>query len=385
MGHTKVTMLRARPTLHWVCQSPSPYNDVLFRALATECAVDLRVHYLRGHSEEYCWTLGAEKAYWARAYRRRLFDWTVLVSVLGDRTSIFLTGCWQDPTCQVALVGRMLLRMPYLVWNDTPMPRLRRGIGIKERLRSRFLRVVFRNALAVLGTGVPALEIFSRMGAPSGKLVNFPYCVDVEKFLPGAKRACRPTIVFGSCCRLHESKGIDVVLRALKRFAKSGHAPFLYRIAGEGPERERLTRLVEELELGPCVEFCGWVGAEELPAYYRSLDVFVHAARFEPYGVTVIEALSSGLPVLASLKTMAAIDRVVDGKNGFLHREGDEVDLYRSMVLFANLPISEREQMAGESRKAALQWTVAQARETIDRLVARVALRRHLPPEAAPC
>jgi len=376
-------MINRRPTLHWVCQSPSPYNDVLFRALATECSADLRVHYLRAYSEEYCWAIDDGQAYRGRAFGGSPFDWTLLRSVLADRTSIFLTGCWQDPTCQLALLGRILLRMPYLVWNDTPRPRS--TSGLRQRLRSCFLQVVFQNALAVLGTGVPAIDSFSRMGAPPDKLVNFPYCVDVERFSPNTARRSPDTLVFGSCCRLNESKGIDVALRALSRFSECGGAPFLYRIAGEGPERRKLQALAEELGLSRRVEFCGWIEADELPAYYRSLDVFIHAARFEPYGVTVLEALASGLPILASSKTMAAIDRVEDGRNGFLHREGDEQDLHRTIAVVSGLSVGDREQMARESRRTALKWTVTQAKEIIEVLVAKAALKQQSSPEPAEC
>jgi len=221
---------------------------------------------------------------------------------------------------------------------------------------------------------MPAIRAFSEMGAPPNKLINFPYCVDVEKFSPDPPRRKSERLVFGSCCRLHESKGIEMALRALERLVNAGSTSILYRIAGDGPERQKLEDVAKELGLGRYVEFCGWVPANELPAYYRSLDVFVHTARFEPYGVVVLEALSSGLPILASTKTMAAIDRIRDGRNGFLHQAGDELDLYRTMELFARLSSDERDQMAREARWAALDWTVVHAQEVIDRIMTELTL-----------
>jgi glycosyltransferase involved in cell wall biosynthesis len=221
---------------------------------------------------------------------------------------------------------------------------------------------------------MPAIQAFSKMGAPPSRLVNFPYCVDVEKFAPYPGRRESERLVFGSCCRLHESKGIEMALRALKRLAQAEITSFLYRIAGDGPERHKLEDLAKELGLGRYVEFCGWVPANQLPAYYRSLDVFVHTASFEPYGVVVLEALSSGLPILASTKTMAAVDRVRDGRNGFLHQAGDELDLYRTMERFARLSLDERDQMAREARWAALDWTVVHAKGVINRLMTEVTM-----------
>ena len=113
---------------------------------------------------------------------------------------------------------------------------------------------------------------------------------------------------------------------------------------------------------------------EQTSSLLSKLDVFVHTARFEPYGVVVLEALSSGLPILASTKTMAAIDRIRDGRNGFLHQAGDELDLYRTMELFARLSSDERDQMAREARWAALDWTVVHAQEVIDRIMTELTL-----------
>jgi len=353
---------RAKRQLHWVCHSPSHYNDFLFRALALSPALALKVHYLSSFSSAYQWDLSPDPGYSAAVLRGRFFDWRLVRAVLGNRNSLFLTSCWQDPTCQLILLALMVLGRPYMIWNDSPAPR-HRG-WIKRTLRAAFLRAAFQRAIKVLGAGKLALRIFAEMGAPSEKLLNFPYCVDVARFMPGNDAKSNTPFVLGTCARLERVKGVDIALRALAKCRQS----FLYRIAGTGREEPTLRELVRELGLTDRVEFCGWLQPSELPAFYRSLDVYLQPARFEPYGVAVVEALSCGIPILASDQTGAALDRVAGDENQFLHRSDDPDDLLRIVNKFLTLKPAERERVQQNARRAALSWTVEDAVETIARI-----------------
>jgi glycosyltransferase involved in cell wall biosynthesis len=209
------------------------------------------------------------------------------------------------------------------------------------------------------------------MGARRAALINFPYCVDTEGFTP-ADRVNAGLIVFGTCARLAHLKGIDLALRAVASLPPDLRARTRYRIAGGEELEASLRGDAERLGIAGQVDFKGWVRQEELPDFYGSLDAYVHPARFEPYGVAVIEALACGLPVLASDATTSALDRMADGKSGFLHRAGDETDLARTMRIFSELPFRRREEMGRAARRSALSWTPREARRTIERLVTSV-------------
>jgi glycosyltransferase involved in cell wall biosynthesis len=350
--------------LHWVCESPSSYNDFLFRALARSQSFELMVHYRSAFNKHYECRLGREPGYSAREYETRFLDTALLTDVLRDPNSLFLTSCWQDLTCQLILLALLAIGRPYLIWNDAPSPRLRGRL--KEKLRSTFLKTVFRGSLKVLGTGRMALGIFTEMGAPLAKLVNFPFCVNLKTFAIGAyprREGHRP--VFGTCARLEQVKGIDVALRAL---ARCNIGPFLYRIAGAGNEEVYLRELAGRLGLRDSVEFCGWLQPDNLPNFYQQLDVYLHPALFEPYGVAVVEALACGVPILASDKTGSAIELINPG-NGQLHRAGDSDDLLRTIEAFLPRISGEGEQLRVCARQAAGAWTVDHAVETIEQIV----------------
>ena len=104
--------------------------------------------------------------------------------------------------------------------------------------------------------------------------------------------------------RLDHHKGIDTVIRALPAVRAAVPAA-RYAVAGIGSRRETLERLVAELGLGDAVRLLGFVPDEDLPSLYRAADVFVLASRrfdllVEGFGISVVEASASGLPVIGS-------------------------------------------------------------------------------------
>jgi glycosyltransferase involved in cell wall biosynthesis len=68
-----------------------------------------------------------------------------------------------------------------------------------------------------------------------------------------------------------------------------------------GWKTQRLLQLVRELKLSDCVKFTGYVADEDLPAIYQGAKVFAYPALWEGFGLPVLEAMASGVPVLTSV------------------------------------------------------------------------------------
>jgi phosphatidyl-myo-inositol dimannoside synthase len=111
-------------------------------------------------------------------------------------------------------------------------------------------------------------------------------------------------------------KGHDVVLRALGRL-RANHPDLVYVIAGDGDDRPRLEQLASDLGVLPVTRFLGRVPDETLPALYRAADVFVMPSRGEGFGIAFLEAIASGLPVVAGA-TDGSSDPLRDGLDGRL-------------------------------------------------------------------
>jgi glycosyltransferase involved in cell wall biosynthesis len=130
-----------------------------------------------------------------------------------------------------------------------------------------------------------------------------------------SERKRHPTgvVKLGVAARLVPVKGVALALHAVRSIAARGLDVEL-RIAGEGPERERLAALAAKLGVEPRVRFLGAV--RDMRAFYRTIDCLVHPPITEAFGLVTIEAAAHGCPVIA-----AAIDglpeAVADGVTGY--------------------------------------------------------------------
>lgn len=97
---------------------------------------------------------------------------------------------------------------------------------------------------------------------------------------------------------LTKNKGVNLLIDALAVVRKSIDDAQLI-IVGDGPLREKLQQQVALLGLRNAVHFVGFIADEELPAFYAACDLFATASTVEGFGLTLLEAMASGKPIVA--------------------------------------------------------------------------------------
>lgn len=120
-------------------------------------------------------------------------------------------------------------------------------------------------------------------------------------------------IVIGSVGRLVPHKGHSYIFNAVKE-VRNKHENVKILIVGHGPEEERLKELGRALELDPII-FSG--ERDDIPELMRSMDIYVHPAFHEAFGITIVEAMFSELPVIAT-NSGGIPEVVIDGETGIL-------------------------------------------------------------------
>lgn len=104
-------------------------------------------------------------------------------------------------------------------------------------------------------------------------------------------------------------------------------------IIGSGPQKKELEQLTEDLDLKDKVRFLGFVPDEDLPYAYACADMLISCSAFETQGLSVLEAMASGLPC-ACRNARAFTSIIKDGENGFLFDdEGGCPDAVRRCLL----------------------------------------------------
>jgi len=183
-----------------------------------------------------------------------------------------------------------------------------------------FSRVRFRAASRIIANSRWVAEQAAASGAPKEKLTVIYEGVEIPPLPAAAARHADrkrwgvddQDLLLGCAGVLLEDKGQEWVIRALALLR--GEFPNLkLLLAGDGPDRRRLEKVVGELELQDFVIFAGFV--KEVESFYRAIDVFVFPALFEGLGTSLLAAMAYAVPSVTYFG--CALGEIVEnGKSG---------------------------------------------------------------------
>ncbi|WP_424355699.1 glycosyltransferase family 4 protein [Methanobacterium sp. MBAC-LM] len=140
------------------------------------------------------------------------------------------------------------------------------------------------------------------------------------------------TIIFIG--NLRPEKGLSYLIEAMMYVTKKDMNTQLL-IVGEGPQRENLEKLVNKLNINNRVTFSGKVTTDKVPVYLKNSDIFVLPSLQEGFPNVLLEAMASGLPVVAT--EVCGINEIIeDGKNGFLVKPQNSKEIAEKILLLLN-------------------------------------------------
>ena len=178
--------------------------------------------------------------------------------------------------------------------------------------------------------------------------IYIPNIVDTSLFIY-EPREKNKEFRFVSTGHLIPIKGNETTIRAFYKAFKYDDSVSL-TIFGEGNERKKLEALIRDLALGDRIKLMGQTAREDMAKEYKLSDAFVLASRSETFGVSYIEALSSGLPVLAT--RCGGPEVFVNNGNGILSDVDDVDALAKNMqYLYENVDIFDRQKISDKTRE----------------------------------
>lgn len=192
-----------------------------------------------------------------------------------------------------------------------------------------------------------------RVGIPAGKVETIHYGLDRLPEAWGENPADAVPAgarVLLAVSRLTKQKGIDVAIAALRELPEDT----VLVVLGEGPERPALERLAAELDVAQRVFLLGRV--PDVAAWLGRAGVFVHPARWEGFGLAVLEAMLAGLPVVAT--DVSALPELV-GAGGLLVPPADP----RALALATASALEQPELGEALRRRAQAEFSVARMAE----------------------
>lgn len=253
------------------------------------------------------------------------------------------------------------LHLPVVVSYHTDLPKYLHyyGLGFLEPYVWRILRVRHRRATINLCTSTLMVRQLQEHGIERVEL--WPGGVDAARFCPGRQSAeMRDHLTQGDAAsplllyvgRLSAEKNLESLRPWLEAFPQARLA-----LVGDGPHRKGL----EKHFAGMSVFFAGFLHREELAAAYASSDIFVMPSRTETLGLVVLEAMCSGLPVVAA-RAGGIPEMIEDGVSGYLVDSDSEASDRIGLLLGSK---EKRETTGAQARAHAAGRTWRKATERL--------------------
>ena len=237
---------------------------------------------------------------------------------------------------------------------------------LRYRLYPRASRVVVLNQRA--------REFFDKSPCIRTTVMPNPIVIETEKEPVDLTSEVPSRHLIVAMGRLSQEKCFDLLIWAYRSVAIK-YSDWNLIILGEGPEREALETLRDELGLGDRLLLPGTVKHPHV--LLKKSDLFVSSSVLEGFPMALCEALACGLPVIATEYHSAIRDIVEDGQNGILVPPGDAGSLADAMIRLIENP-QERKHLAENGAKLGERYSVAAVMKKWDQLLNEVVSEREV-------
>lgn len=325
---SKNNQFKSRPSYKLIEKDLSPYNFIL-----TPIKIARILQKFSKNSDIFFFE-GADSIWGAGLYRR--FGGKVPIVISANGYSFLAREIYGNP----------------LFYKDNPC--LFKKIKHKFRLfLEKTLGLWLANSIDLFLTSTKTvISVYQKAGFNREKFLIIPNFIDILA-LQNKKTGKRALDTPGDHFQilyvgaLSIIKGVDILIKAFSALKNKEKCRLC--VVGDGPEKSCLKNLVEQLGISELVSFYPWTERENLLDFYAHSDLFVHPARFpEPYGLTVLEAMAFGLPVIVSSDTGSAD---VLGTAGLIFKKGDVGDLKEKISVLINSPeLQKRLSQRAQSR-----------------------------------
>jgi glycosyltransferase involved in cell wall biosynthesis len=209
-------------------------------------------------------------------------------------------------------------------------------------------RLVLRGFARVVAVSDEVRQRLLRAGVRDDKIRMVRNGIDLRPFTGVAPSLSESdsALLVGLVGRLAWEKGVDVFLAAAARVAGED-ASVKFVVVGEGPDREKLERKIDELKIRDRASMLG--RRDDMPGVYASLDVMVSSSRQEGLPIAILEGMASSLPLVAS--AVGEVPTVVvDGVTGLLV-PAEDVERLAAAILELLRDRAKRERFGAAARK----------------------------------
>lgn len=244
-------------------------------------------------------------------------------------------------------------------------------------------RIALKNTDSLAAISTFLLQLSRSLGY-RGEGVVIPNGVDTDRF--GKTLVLRAKIrhelgippeayLLITTSRLVEKNGVDIVLRAMARLLEGVRSKTHFLVVGGGPLEGSLKREAETLGIADHVHFIGEKSNEELPNLYGAADAFIRPSRSEGLGISFIEAMAAGLPVIGT-RVGGIPDVIEDGETGLMAEPENAADVAKKIERLQQDPQFAKSIAEAGLRRAKDHFTWSAVTGAYQRLFLKIARKR---------
>jgi glycosyltransferase involved in cell wall biosynthesis len=328
----------------------SPYQVEYLNAVAENEDCDLKVVYLTSQDQSRLWTHPTINHQCiilsdSPQLRSKALSW-----LLSSDVAVF--NYYTDWFAMWAMYKRIASGRPWVFWGERPGAMQLGLIGTIGRSALLFPLTVSR--VPIWGIGEFAVKEYANEFGADRPFTNLPYFSNLKRFQWPDRRRPLDVLRFIYCGSLSKRKGTDLLATAFLRLASQFPQVQLI-LVGEGPLASEVKDMLRPVSAQvDCVGFVDW---NDLPSAYQRGDVFCFPSRYDGWGLALVEAMASGLPVIGTDRTGAALEYVEHGVNGWLIPADDAEALYIAMEEAVSAPIHT---MGNAASQAVLRHSLEQ-------------------------
>lgn len=227
------------------------------------------------------------------------------------------------PQAQVGALLHLLFKTPLYITSQNPLLGQEELVGIGSSFVTPLVSWAFQKATLIAAVSKFSATQATRLGAR--RVCIIPNGVDLQKFTFSSPNGKLKII---STSSLIPRNGIDVLVKAVAQLPAS--LPWHLTIAGDGPEKEKITSLISVHKLTSQITLLGRLPSNKIPALLKAHRLFIRPSRFEGFGSSFIEAMAAGLVVIGT-PVGGITDFLIESKTGLLVPPDDPPQLARAI------------------------------------------------------
>jgi len=258
----------------------------------------------------------------------------------------------------ISMLLKWEFRLPYIVsLRGSDVPYYSERFTTLYKFITPIIRRIWNSSFFVIANsqGLKELALKSQSKKEIGIIYNG---VDTDEFFPAFEKRSSENFTIICVSRVTPRKGIRFLIQAFKLLC-GRYDNIRLVIVGDGNEKQSLEDLAQGLDIKNKIEFAGAVAHEKIFEYYQRANVFVLPSLNEGMSNVMLEALASGLPVIAT-DTGGTKELLSEGVNGFVVRMKDPDDLAEKIEkLIINNELEGKMSAEGRILAEKLSWKSA--------------------------